>query len=128
MGMAGPSSAWNAVHRWLGEYARQPMEQARDIALAHLDQLTLRAWETVEQPGPVVSSGKLVTGSDGRPVANTRVAIEALRLLVAIDQRRARLLGLDAPKRQTISVIRTTSLIKKSRGCRRVGREGSRAR
>jgi hypothetical protein len=72
---------------------------------AHLDQLSGQAWAAVENPGPVISSGKLVTGADGRPVPDTRVALEALRLLVAIDERRAKLLGLDAPRRQMISVL-----------------------
>jgi hypothetical protein len=59
----------------------------------------------LESPGPVVSSGRLIKGADGRPIPDHRVILEGVRVLVAIDERRAKLCGLDAPRRQAVSVI-----------------------
>jgi hypothetical protein len=47
----------------------------------------------------------VVREADGQPVFDHRVVVEALQLLVAVDERRARLCGLDAPRRQAVQVV-----------------------
>jgi hypothetical protein len=103
--MGSTSTAWDAVHRWFGEYARVPTDRQRDITAAHLDQLSREAWEAIENPGPVVSSGRIVKGADGLPIRDRRVVLDALRVLVSVDERRCRLFGLDAARKQTVQVI-----------------------
>lgn len=77
-----------AIQRARAEIERPAAEFQRDLACDHLDQLSERAWSIIVDPGPLVSSGR-VMAVDGRPVLDRRVIVEALRLLIQIDERRA---------------------------------------
>jgi hypothetical protein len=47
----------------------------------------------------------VVKDADGQAVRDRRVVLDALRVLVSLDERRCRLFGLDAARKQTIEVI-----------------------
>ncbi|HET6257066.1 MAG TPA: hypothetical protein VFE39_00285 [Pseudonocardia sp.] len=94
-----------AINRARAELVRPAAEHQRDLAGDHLDALTARAWAVVDDPGPVVSAGKVVLDAEGRSIRDRRVLLEALKILVMIDERRARLVGLDAPRRQAVEVV-----------------------
>ncbi len=104
LGFASPGAAHDAVRRSLAESVRQPTEQARDIAAGHLDQLALEAWRLVRTRHLTVSAGRVVE-HQGNTVADAKPVVEALSLLVRIEERRAKLLGLDAPRQVVTNVI-----------------------
>lgn len=104
LGLASPGAAHDAVRRALSESVREPTEQARDIAAAHLDQLALEAWRLVRTRHVAVSAGRVVEHG-GEPVSDAKPVTDALRILVQIEERRAKLLGLDAPRQVVTSVI-----------------------
>ena len=104
LGFASPGGAHDAVSRSLAESVRLPFEQQRELALNQLDQLACEAWRIVQDPHCVVSAGKVMTVA-GTPVLDPRPVLEALAVLVRIEERKARLLGLDAPRKTAVGVI-----------------------
>lgn len=82
---------------------RQAVDELRQLELEHLDQLAAKAWEILQRPHLTVSHGKViqVTTPAGEKI-NLRddgPTLAALDRLVKIHERRAKLLGLDAPAR-----------------------------
>ena len=104
LGYAGPSGAHAAVSRSLAESVRAPLNDARQLAAAHLDELAREAWKVIRGRWIAVSGGKAVV-LDDEPIPDHKPIVEALRVLVAIEDRRARLLGLDAPTQTRVNVI-----------------------
>jgi len=104
LGFASPGAAHDAVRRSFAESVREPTEKARDIAAAHLDQLALEAWCLVKTRHVAVSAGRVVEHG-GEPVADLKPVTDALRILVQIEERRAKLLGLDVPRQVVTSVV-----------------------
>jgi hypothetical protein len=104
LGFASPGAAHDAVSRSLAESVRLPFEQQRELALNQLDQLACKAWEVVQARHCVVSAGK-VMAEGGTPLPDPRPVLEALSVLVRIEERKARLLGLDAPRKTAVGVI-----------------------
>jgi hypothetical protein len=88
----------------LAESVRLPFEQQRELALNQLDQLACEAWRIVQTRHCVVSAGK-VMAVGGAPLPDPRPVLEALAVLVRIEERKARLLGLDAPRKTAVGVI-----------------------
>jgi hypothetical protein len=74
-GFAGPSGAFQAYQRAAKRFVRPNLEELRDIELDRLDRLQMGVW------------AKALNGD-----------IRALDSVLRIIDRRARLLGLDAPK------------------------------
>lgn len=103
--MGGPSTAFYAIDRCRRESVRPVAEFQRDLACDHLDQLSEQAWAVLDDPGPVISSGRVIKDAAGEPLPDRRLLLEALRVLVMVDERRAKLCGLDAPRRQAIQVV-----------------------
>ena len=52
----------------------------------------------------VVSAGKVMS-MDGEPLQDPKPVLDALAVLVRIEERKARLLGLDAPRKTAVGVI-----------------------
>src|SRR3990172_2959972 len=76
----GVKTAWLDVNRALREYLSEPSDQVRAAEVARLDRLFLAHWP------------KAISGDH-----------QATYTVLAIMDRRARLLGLDAPKRVDIT-------------------------
>ena len=104
LGFASPGAAHDAVSRSLAESVRLPLEQQRELALNQLDQLACAAWNIVQERHCVVSAGKVMS-LDGEPLSDPRPVLDAVAVLVRIEERKARLLGLDAPRRSAVEVI-----------------------
>lgn len=104
LGYASPGAAHDAVSRSLAESVRVPFEQQRELALNQLDQLAFEAWNIVQARHCVVSAGKVMS-VDGEPLSDPRPVLDALAVLVRIEERKARLLGLDAPRKTAVGVI-----------------------
>lgn len=92
------------------------VDEWREQELQHLDALRQRAWDVMErehllvQAGRVVRDGQDVDAETGDPVPGTGVqlvdhgpTLAAIDRLLKIQERRAKLLGLDAPTQVAVS-------------------------
>jgi hypothetical protein len=82
------AAAHRAVQRALADYVNRPRDEAIQLAVVELDHARREVWR-------VLSAGDV----------GPRSRVEAVRTLVQINTEYRKLLGLDAPKRQEITVI-----------------------
>lgn len=111
MGWRNRSSAYDAVQRALADSAYEAAEEVRAIEAARLDDLTLVLNRVLATHHFVVSAatGKVARHPDtGEPLLDDAPIIHAVAGLLRIAERRAKLLGLDAPTRH--EVITTDAL------------------
>jgi hypothetical protein len=103
-----PESTARSDYRLALEQARTERdEQARltiTAELAKLDALERAAWQVLRARHITVQHGKIVRGEDGEPVLDDAPTLNAIDRILKIAERRARLLGLDAPMRSKIEV------------------------
>jgi Homeodomain-like domain len=104
------STAWAAVNRVLKRTAQEAAGDVRKLELERLDQLQIAALTVLRRTHPVVQAGKVVYtgGGDGQPavpLVDDGPTLAAIRALLDIQQRRARLLGLDAPTKVEAKVL-----------------------
>jgi hypothetical protein len=83
---------------------RHPFEQQRELALNQLDQLACEAWTIVQARHCVVSAGKVMS-VDGEPLQDPKPVLDALAVLVRIEERKAPAARLDAPRKTAVRVI-----------------------
>lgn len=119
MGYTNASGARKAVMRGLARSVREPYEEARHLALMELDELAQEAWKVLRTVHYAVSQGRVVRKQNGTryneetgedepvwvDVLDDKPVLEALDRLLKIQERRAKLLGLDAPARSEHTVI-----------------------
>jgi len=96
LGMSHASAARKAVERALVATVAEPCEELRRLELAKLDALSAPAWAILDTQHPVVSAGRVMT-LNGEPLRDSQPVLAAIDRLLRIAERRARLLGLDAP-------------------------------
>lgn len=106
LGFSSRSVARRAVERALVETCREPADALRTLELERLDTMSRRAWVILQGPYPLVSAGRVVTDpATGKPLDDYRPVLAAIDTLLRISERRAKLLGLDAPtKVQALSM------------------------
>jgi hypothetical protein len=101
LGFADRSNARDAVERALKATVQEPADQVRQLELARLDALWAAAWAVLEREHVVVNSGEIVIdtreGADGQPLLDDAPVLKAVQTLLKVAERRAKLLGLDAP-------------------------------
>lgn len=78
------------------EVAEYRAEQAE-----RLDEMLRRAYEVLERKHITVSNGKVIY-LDGAPMEDDAPTLLAIKTVLAIEERRARLFGLDTPVKQQI--------------------------
>ena len=103
-----PSSAHESVQRALADSAREASEEVRQIEAARLDELTRTLMRVLATKHYVVSVASGVVAKHpetGQPLQDDAPVIQAVAGLVRISERRAKLLGLDAPARARVEVI-----------------------
>ena len=103
-----PSAAHQSVQRALADSAREASEEVRQIEAARLDELTRTLMRVLATKHYVVSvaSGVVARHPDtGQPMQDDAPVIHAVAGLVRISERRAKLLGLDAPKQVEVRTI-----------------------
>lgn len=93
--------ARRAVERALLEIIREPAEQLRQLELERLDEMARIAWSVLYTKHLHVSaSGKVARHPDtGEVLIDHEPTFAAMDRLLKIGERRAKLLGLDAPTR-----------------------------
>jgi hypothetical protein len=94
LNLSGPGRAWKLVDRALRDFIEEPAESVRALALARLDDMLLAIW-------PLARKGHL----------------GAVDRVLKIEERRAKLLGLDAPVKSEVGgamVVETTTTRRRS--------------
>lgn len=101
------ASAYDAVQRALSDAAREGAEEVRQVEAQRLDDLTrVLNRVLVTRHYVVTQSGKLAVHPEtGQPLTDDGPVMQAVAGLVRISERRARLLGLDAPVKHEVRNI-----------------------
>lgn len=103
LGFNHRADAHNAVKRVLNETVREAGEDVRTLELERLDRLEAAANEVLEREHVTVSNGRVVVLHE-TPLPDDGPVLAAIDRLLKIQERRARLLGLDAPTKQAITI------------------------
>jgi hypothetical protein len=101
------STARTDYQRAIEQLNRERNEQAGlaiAVEEAKLDALERAAWQVLRARHITVQHGKIVRGEDGEPVIDDAPTLNAIDRILKIAERRARLLGHDAPVRSRIEV------------------------
>lgn len=99
----GPQRAAAAIKRAMGEMARFANDEMRMMELRSLDELEWIAWQTLRKSHVVVSQGRVVLHDEtGDPVEDDRFVLETIDRILKLKERRAKLMGLDAPIRREV--------------------------
>jgi hypothetical protein len=100
----GAANARRAVQRCLAAIPRDAAEDLIQLELDQLDMLTAAVLEVLEREHYTVSHGRLVyLDEDAPPLSDDSPVLAAVDRLLKIQERRARLLGLDAPTKATVT-------------------------
>jgi|SRR5215207_3754548 len=99
------SGAALAVKRALDRHVAEAAPDVRKLELDRLDHLHVQALLVLQREHVVVSAGKVVLDTTGRPMRDDGPTLQAIRTILTIQERRARLLGLDAPTRVDVKVL-----------------------
>lgn len=100
------STARSDYQRALEQRKREQDEQAHLTVireLVTLDAAARVAWQVLRKDHIHVQHGKIVRDEDGTPVLDDAPTLNAIDRILKIAERRARLLGLDAPTRIEVS-------------------------
>lgn len=99
----GPARVAAAIKRALGEMARFANDEARMMEANSLDELEWEAWKTLHDRHVVISQGRVVRDDEtGEVIPDDRYILETVDRILKIKERRAKLLGLDAPIRREV--------------------------
>jgi hypothetical protein len=100
-----PANAHKRVTRGLDRTRREPGDALRELELERLDQLQVEATKVLAGNHVVIQGGKVVRDKQGEPYRDHGPTLAAIRTLLQVQERRARLLGLDAPTRVDARVL-----------------------
>ncbi|MBO3751548.1 hypothetical protein J5X84_36210 [Streptosporangiaceae bacterium NEAU-GS5] len=114
------TTAYESVQRALAETVREAADERRALELMQLDEMARAVRAVLERQHLVVSQGKVVrlgmpyvdeeTGraavdeGRGEPLEDDAPVLQAVDRLLKIQERRAKLLGLDIPVKQQVEV------------------------
>lgn len=101
LGYDSKSSAYEAVQRALRDTVQEPADELRQLELLRLDELALKARGVMETTHYMVDKGTVVLWG-GEPVVDDGPVLAAIDRLLKVQERRAKLLGLDAPQRVSV--------------------------
>lgn len=111
LGYSDRSGAFRAVRRGLKGAVRESTAEALHIALIDLESVEREAWTVLRATHYVVSRGSVVAGPDGSPLHDDAPVLAAIDRVLKVQERRSRLLGLDAPARVVSKSSRKMPLI-----------------
>lgn len=101
LGFNDASAARKAVERALLLTVQEPAAEQRAIQLARLDLLFREAWRVLKAEHLAVNNGRVIMDPSNpeKPLADHGPVLAAISTVLKIEERRAKLLGLDAPTR-----------------------------
>lgn len=102
----GRSNAYRAVQAALAELPHESAEELRRLQLQQLDTLTAESIAVLEADQPLVTqSGRVVVDENGLPIPDLAGRLHAIGLLLRVHDRRAKLMGLDAPVKAEVITL-----------------------
>lgn len=105
LNMAGPGKAHEAVRRVLAETTQEAADDLRMVELERLDLMYQAALKVLETEHLTISHGRVIYRDDnGLPLADDGPVLVAIDRMLKIQERRAKLLGLDAPTKANVTV------------------------
>lgn len=105
LGYSDRSAARKAVERALDGTVAEDADVLRRLELARLDRLHCEALAVLETEHVIVSQGRIVRDDQGKAIPDDAPVLAAIDRLLKVSDRRAKLLGLDAPARIRATVI-----------------------
>lgn len=99
------AGARKIVKRVLDRMVTEAVPDVRKLELDRLDQLHVQALLVLQREHVVVSGGKAVLDQAGRPIRDDGPTLAAIDRLLKVQERRARLLGLDAPTKVDMTLL-----------------------
>ena len=97
LGYASRACAAQDVQRALAQTVREPADEVRVLELQRLDMMWQTVLEVLRGHHVVVNQGRVVFLNE-EPIKDTGPVLAAIDRLLKIQERRAKYLGLDAPK------------------------------
>lgn len=104
LGYADHSCARRGVERALAETVAEPAAELRQLELMKLDAMERAVLDVLEREHVKVNDGEVVK-VDGKTLIDDAPVLQAVDRLIKIGERRAKLLGLDAPKRLEVITL-----------------------
>jgi hypothetical protein len=96
----------NALRRAVAVMFRFAGNEQRVLEMQKLDEAEMEVWKVLKMTHwAYTNRGDLVYGPDGEPQKDSRIILEAIDRLLKIAERRAKLMGLDAPMRAEVLTI-----------------------
>jgi hypothetical protein len=111
-------TAYCMVQRAIEDVPKEATKDLIALELEKLDRLDRKYLEIMDKPHPYVSASGRVVIHNGEILIDDRPTMEAIAGLVRVADRRARLLGLNAPTRADITSIASLTVESKSEQCR----------
>ena len=102
LGFSARSGAYAAVERALAATVQEGAAELRQLQLLTLDALQVEAWKVLDRKHLVVSAGKVIV-VDGEPLLDSAPTLRSVDTILRLCERRAKLMGLDAPQRHEIT-------------------------
>jgi hypothetical protein len=101
MGFADRSAARKAVERAMLLTVQEPAAEQRAMQLAKLDVLFREAWRVLKAEHWAINNGRVIMDprDPERALVDHGPVLAAINTVLKIEERRAKLLGLDAPTR-----------------------------
>lgn len=103
LGFADKGEAHHAVQRALQAIVKEPAEKLRALELSRLDAMYEAAMRVLERRHVTVFNGKIMYIGE-EPLIDDAPVLQAIDRLLKVQERRARLLGLDAPKQLDVAL------------------------
>src|ERR1017187_5962990 len=100
-----PSTAFYRCQRALAEIPAETADEYRRLELEKLDAQEQKANEVLAREHVFVSQGGKVVYDGPEKLLDSGPILQAINTLLKIGERRSRLLGLDAPVKQSVEVI-----------------------
>ena len=92
-------TAYEGFRRALKDIVREPTQETIDLELDRLDLLWRTALTVMAGRHVMAQNGRIVRDDKGEPIEDPRPHLAAIDRALKVMERRARLLGLDAPTR-----------------------------
>lgn len=105
LGYGSEGNARRAVKECLAAVQGEAGEAVKRFELGRLDEMHRHVLAVLERHHVTVSNGRVVRDDDGQPILDDGPVLAAVDRLLRIQERRARLLGLDAPARSRVEII-----------------------
>ena len=105
LGLGSPKEAYAMAQTGFAVMPAEDVHEGRRMSNQDLHKVGTKLWAIVENPGPLVSQGKIMWMDEEQavPFPDAMVATRALEAIIRLEERLSRLNGWDAPKTSMIA-------------------------